>query len=98
MQVLSTTDFRQFQVSPMAGPGAWDKGLALFPRRIGGRYAALSRADRESNLLALSDDRAQRSANLRADSIERDWTTSLAPTVDALVERFAAVMRSGDVR
>ena len=30
-------------------------------------------------LLALSDDRAQRSANLRADAIERDWTTSLAP-------------------
>ncbi|NPC43242.1 glycosyltransferase [Nocardioides sp. zg-1230] len=49
-------------------------------------------------LLALSDDREQRAANLRADSIERDWTTSLAPTVDALVERFAAVMRSGDVR
>ncbi|MDR7255347.1 hypothetical protein J2X46_004349 [Nocardioides sp. BE266] len=49
-------------------------------------------------LLALSDDRAQRSANLRADGIERDWNTSLAPTVDALVERFAGVMRSDDVR
>lgn len=49
-------------------------------------------------LLALSDDRAQRSANLRADAIERDWNTSLAPTVDALVERFAGVMRSDDVR
>jgi len=56
MQVLSTTDFRQFQVSPMAGPGAWGKGLALFPRRIGGRYVALSRADRESNLVTRSDD------------------------------------------
>jgi len=49
-------------------------------------------------LLALSDDRALRAANLRADSIERDWSHSLAPTVDALVERFAPVVRSGDVR
>lgn len=56
MQVLSTTDFRQLRVSPIAGPGAWGKGLALFPRRIGGRYAALPHADRESNLFTLSDD------------------------------------------
>ena len=49
-------------------------------------------------LLALSDDRAQRSANVRADGIERDWNTSLAPTVDALAERFSGVMRSPDVR
>jgi len=49
-------------------------------------------------LLALSDDRSQRTANLRADSIERDWNTSLATTVDALVERFAPVMRRPDVR
>lgn len=54
-------------------------------------------------LLALSDDRPRREANLRADGIERDWTHSLTPTVDALVERFAGVVRpahvrSGDVR
>ncbi|WP_416953587.1 hypothetical protein ACNKF0_15705 [Nocardioides sp. T5] len=49
-------------------------------------------------LLELADDRERRTANLRADAIERDWNTSLSPTVDALVERFAAVMRSGDVR
>jgi predicted GH43/DUF377 family glycosyl hydrolase len=56
MQVLTTKDFRHFQVSPMAGPGAHGKGLALFPRRIGGRYLALSRSDRESILLVRSDD------------------------------------------
>ncbi|GAA5123404.1 hypothetical protein GCM10023339_43240 [Alloalcanivorax gelatiniphagus] len=49
-------------------------------------------------LLALSDDREQRTANLRADNIERDWNVSLAPTVDALVERFAGRMRRDDVR
>jgi predicted GH43/DUF377 family glycosyl hydrolase len=55
MQVLTTTDFLHFQVSPLAGPGARNKGLALFPRRIGGRYFALSRWDRENILLVQSD-------------------------------------------
>jgi len=55
-KLLTTEDFRVFEVSPMAGPAARGKGLALFPRRIGGRYAALSRADRETNAVAYSDD------------------------------------------
>jgi predicted GH43/DUF377 family glycosyl hydrolase len=40
----------------MAGHAAQNKGLALFPRRIGGRYMALSRWDRESTSLAESDE------------------------------------------
>jgi predicted GH43/DUF377 family glycosyl hydrolase len=35
-QLLTTTDFLQFSASPMIGPAAMNKGLALFPRRIGG--------------------------------------------------------------
>jgi predicted GH43/DUF377 family glycosyl hydrolase len=54
--VFATNDFRQFHVSPLAGAAARDKGLALFPRRIGGRYAALSRWDRQSISLVMSDD------------------------------------------
>jgi predicted GH43/DUF377 family glycosyl hydrolase len=54
--LLATRDFRQFHVSPLAGVAARDKGLALFPRRIGGRYAALSRWDRQGISLAMSDD------------------------------------------
>lgn len=54
-QLLETRDFRSFASTPMVGPAAANKGLALFPRRIGGRFAALSRADRESNALAYSD-------------------------------------------
>ena len=45
----------RFTSSPIAGPAAANKGLALFPRRIGGRFAALSRSDRESNTVAYSD-------------------------------------------
>ena len=54
--LLETTDFRTFDVSPMAGQAAAGKGLALFPRKIQGRYAALSRSDRESNAIAFSSD------------------------------------------
>ena len=39
----------------MIGPAATNKGLALFPRRIGGRFVALSRHDRETNAVAFSD-------------------------------------------
>jgi predicted GH43/DUF377 family glycosyl hydrolase len=54
--LLSTTDFVKFTASPVAGVAAVGKGLALFPRKIRGRYAALSRSDRETNAIALSDD------------------------------------------
>lgn len=55
-QLLETTDFRTFRASQLTGPAAANKGMALFPRRVGGRYLALSRHDRESNSLTVSDD------------------------------------------
>jgi predicted GH43/DUF377 family glycosyl hydrolase len=54
--LLETDDFRTFVASPMAGSAAQGKGLALFPRKVGGQFVALSRADRESNAIAFSDD------------------------------------------
>jgi predicted GH43/DUF377 family glycosyl hydrolase len=54
-QLLATMDFRAFTSTPLVGPAADNKGLALFPRRIGGRYYALSRADRESNAVTSSE-------------------------------------------
>lgn len=54
--LLETTDFRSFDATPIAGTAASGKGLAIFPRRIGGRYAALSRSDRETNAITFSDD------------------------------------------
>ena len=54
-QLLRTTDFLSFDSSSMSGPAAVGKGLALFPRRIGGRFAALSRHDRERNSVAFSE-------------------------------------------
>jgi len=55
-QLLTTDDFVHFTSSPLVGAAAANKGLALFPRRIGGRFAALSRSDGVTNALAFSDD------------------------------------------
>lgn len=55
-QLLRTDDFRRFESLQLTGLGARNKGLAVFPRRIGGRYLAVSRADRESNAVTVSDD------------------------------------------
>ena len=54
-QLLETKDFQSFTSGPLVGKAAANKGLALFPRRIHGRYAAMSRSDRETNTVAFAD-------------------------------------------
>ncbi len=56
LQLLETRDFRVFASSPIAGAAAEGKGLAIFPRKINGRFWALTRADRETNGIASSED------------------------------------------
>ncbi len=53
---LQTSDFRTFAVGQSSGRAAQNKGMALFPRPVGGRYVALSRWDRETSSLAESSD------------------------------------------
>jgi predicted GH43/DUF377 family glycosyl hydrolase len=55
-QMLKTDDFTTFRISPLTGPAAVNKGMALFPRRIDGRFVALSRGDRENNAVTTSED------------------------------------------
>ncbi len=55
-QLLQTDDFRRFRFLPLAGGAVRNKGMALFPRRIGGRYAMLVRLDGETLQLSRSDD------------------------------------------
>jgi predicted GH43/DUF377 family glycosyl hydrolase len=55
-QLIETSDFQTFRMSPVTGPAADNKGMALFPRRIGGRFFALSRWDRENTSVATSND------------------------------------------
>lgn len=54
-QLLETPDFVHFKFSTLNGPGVQNKGMALFPRKIAGRYAMLSRQDDENILLMFSD-------------------------------------------
>ncbi|MEU4222420.1 glycosylase [Actinoplanes sp. NPDC026623] len=56
-RTLCTPDFLQFQIAPMRGPGARNKGVALFPRPVAGRRLALCRTDGETiGLTVLGDD------------------------------------------
>lgn len=54
-QLLETTDFVHFKFSTLNGPAVQNKGMALFPRKIGGKYVMLSRQDDENILLMFSD-------------------------------------------
>jgi predicted GH43/DUF377 family glycosyl hydrolase len=55
-QLIETNDFLRFRIRTLTGPAIQNKGMALFPRRIDGRYAMLSRYDDENLYLMLSDD------------------------------------------
>ena len=55
-ELIETADFRTFRMSPLSGDAARNKGMALFPRKIGGRYAMLGRQDNENLYLLRSDD------------------------------------------
>jgi predicted GH43/DUF377 family glycosyl hydrolase len=54
-QLIETTDFRHFRILTLNGRAVQNKGMALFPRRIDGRYAMLSRQDDENQFLMFSD-------------------------------------------
>jgi predicted GH43/DUF377 family glycosyl hydrolase len=54
-QMIATADFRTFKISTLNGPQVQDKGMALFPRKIKGHYAMLSRQDGENIYLMFSD-------------------------------------------
>jgi predicted GH43/DUF377 family glycosyl hydrolase len=53
--LVETSDFLRFSFITLSGPAVQNKGMALFPRRINGLYAMLSRQDNESIYLMFSD-------------------------------------------
>jgi predicted GH43/DUF377 family glycosyl hydrolase len=55
-ELLRTTDFKTFDLTSLGGSAASAKGMALFPRKIAGRYAMLGRQDHENIWLLTSDD------------------------------------------
>ena len=54
-QLMETEDFEHFKMITLNGSAAVNKGMALFPRTINGRYAMISRQDNENLFLMYSD-------------------------------------------
>jgi predicted GH43/DUF377 family glycosyl hydrolase len=54
-ELVETPDFLLFRFITLNGPAAENKGMAIFPRKIGGLYAMLSRQDNENIYLMFSD-------------------------------------------
>jgi predicted GH43/DUF377 family glycosyl hydrolase len=55
-ELIETTDFQSFRMTPLKGAAARNKGMALFPRKLNGKYAMIGRQDNESLYLIYSDD------------------------------------------
>jgi predicted GH43/DUF377 family glycosyl hydrolase len=55
-ELIETSDFLSFRMTPLHGAAARNKGMALFPRRIDGKYAMIARQDNENLYLVYSDD------------------------------------------
>ncbi|MBN2237553.1 MAG: response regulator [Bacteroidales bacterium] len=54
--LIETRDFYHFKFMPLYGAKAHNKGMALFPRKINGKYAMISRIDGINNYIMFSDD------------------------------------------
>src|SRR3954452_12752926 len=54
-ELLETDDFLRFRISTLNGPEVRNKGLALFPRKVNGLYAMISRQDGENVFIMFSD-------------------------------------------
>jgi len=55
-ELIETSDFVSFRLSALKGDAARNKGMALFPRKIDGKYAMIARQDNENLYLIYSDD------------------------------------------
>ncbi len=55
-ELLVTRDFRTFELKPMSGAAARNKGMAIFPRKVNGKYAVIGRLDGENLYFLQSDD------------------------------------------
>ena len=54
-QLLETEDFQNFHIMTLNGQAVQNKGMALFPRKVNGKYLMLSRQDNENIYLMSSD-------------------------------------------
>lgn len=55
-RLLETEDFCSFRIRSLTGASASDKGMGLFPEKINGKYAIISRQGGENISIMFSDD------------------------------------------
>ena len=55
-RLLETTDFSSFKIRSLSGASAKDKGMGIFPEKINGKFAIISRQGGESISIMFSDD------------------------------------------
>lgn len=73
-QLIETNDFAVFEISTLAGSSAQNKGMALFPRKIDGKYVAMSRPDRENlHLLRSSEPRTWAEPSVLLRRAQQPW-------------------------
>ncbi len=72
-QLLETTDFETLRVVTLSGECAHNKGIALFPRKLNGQFAALGRQDNVNNFLMRSNDVRVWRETEKIQEPERPW-------------------------
>ena len=55
-ELIETQDFLSFRMTPLTGAASRNKGMALFPRKLNGKYAMIGRQDNENLYLLQSED------------------------------------------
>ena len=64
-EMIRTKDFRSFALTPLAGSAAVNKGMGLFPRKIGGCYLMIGRQDGKNLYLLTSDELTEWSGGVK---------------------------------
>lgn len=72
-QLIETEDFRHFCIRPLFGKAASDKGMALFPEKINGKYAMIGRQGGRSLSFMCSDDIYRWDEYKLLQEPRRDW-------------------------
>jgi len=72
-QLIETEDFVSFRVGTLNGTHARNKGMALFPRMIDGKYVMLARSDRENTYLMRSENVRYWNETVLLQAPEQPW-------------------------
>lgn len=72
-QLIETKDFHRFKISTLSGAMARNKGMAIFPRRINGQVAAITRSDGENLYLSYSNNIHFWQKGVKIEAPENPW-------------------------